>query len=278
VYGPEKVGKSTFAAGAPSPVFLGELDGTAHLDVARFPVPESWDDLVAATLVLRDELHEHQTLVVDTADWIEPLVWAHVCNQGGKASIEDFGYGRGYTDALNLWREFLKRLDELRMFKRINVIVLAHSQVKAFRNPAGDDFDRYEMKLHGKTAALLKEWPSAVLFANYETLTTKDSSGKIRGVGSGARVLHTEHRPAWDAGNRYSLPEELPLDWTAFWEALRAGKPVAPLQAECSELIAKLTGETRDKAAGYLTACGDDSKQLAKLADKLRTMTRQAAA
>lgn len=280
LYGPEKVGKSSFAAGAPSPVFLGEPEGTDHLDVARFPSPESWDDIVEALTVLREEKHQHKTVVVDTADWIEPLIWAEVCKRGGKNSIEDFGYGRGYGDALALWRELLERLNGLRREQRLNVIVVAHSQVKTFRNPAGDDFDRFELKIHGKAAALLKEWPSAVLFANYETLTTKDSSGRARGVGTGSRILHTEHRPAWDAGNRYSLPDELPLDWDEFSAAVKAGQPssIPTLQAECSDLIDKLDPETKAKAEVLLTKSGNDARQLAKLADRLRAKTRSVAA
>ncbi len=40
MYGTDGVGKTTFAADAPGPVFLAAEDGTAQLDVARFPEPE----------------------------------------------------------------------------------------------------------------------------------------------------------------------------------------------------------------------------------------------
>jgi hypothetical protein len=279
LYGPEKVGKSSFAADAPNPIYISEPEGTNHLDVDRFPVPQSWDDVLEALQTLLSGDHEFKTVVVDTADWIEPLIWDDVCKRGGKKSIEDFGYGKGFGDALTVWRDLLQRLDEIRAKRQMNVVVIAHSQVKTFRNPAGDDFDRYELKVHGKAAALLKEWPSAVLFANYETLTSKDSSGRIRGVGTGSRVLHTEHRPAWDAGNRYSLPEELPLSWEEFAAAVKNARPSSAkaLLEECAELVAKLDDETKVKATAMIEKAGDNTKQLAKIADRLRAKTRAAA-
>ena len=274
LYGPEKVGKSTFAAGAPSPIFLSGKDseGTAHLDVSRFPEAESWGDIQDAVAFMgTSDASEFQTLVIDTADWIEPLAWEKVCKDGGKQQIDDFGYGKGYNNARELWRGLTNSLDDLRRQHGKHIVVLAHSQVRTFNNPAGDDFDRYELKLNGKTASVLKEWPSALMFANYETYTS-EKDGKVLGVGTGSRIVHTEHRAAWDAGNRYGLPETLPLDWSEFQSAVKAGKPSSAekLQAECSELLKVLDDATKGKALGALERAADDASKLAKVADWMR--------
>ena len=42
LYGPEGIGKSTFASHFPSPVFIDTEGGTKRLNVARLPQPTSW--------------------------------------------------------------------------------------------------------------------------------------------------------------------------------------------------------------------------------------------
>lgn len=264
VYGPEGVGKSTFGANAPSPIFLGAEDGTAQLDVERFPSPESWPEIHDAVRTLTMEQHKYQTLVVDTLDWAEPMLWDFICKRDQKANIEEYGFGKGYAAALDEWRVFVAALERLRKAKGTHIVLVAHSWVKPFKNPEGDDFDRYELKLHPKAGGLLKEWCDAVLFANYETVATKDKRTKrVRGVDTGMRLIHTERRAAFDAKNRYSLPESLPLSWPDFEAAVKAHAPADPA-ALTSEIQrkAKLLGEPHEKTAleAIKRAAGDAEK------------------
>lgn len=46
VYGPEGIGKSTFAAQFPDPVFIGTEGSTYHMDVKRTNKPQSWQELM----------------------------------------------------------------------------------------------------------------------------------------------------------------------------------------------------------------------------------------
>ena len=277
VWGTEGIGKSTFGANAPSPIFLGAEDGTSELDVARFPEPANWQDAFDAVAELTNAQHEYKTLVIDTLDWLEPMCWAHVCatskpDRTGKRpdSIEAFGYGKGYSAALDEWRRLLSLIERLRNVRGMHVVLLAHGWVKGFKNPDGADYDRYELKLHPKAGGLLKEWCDAVLFANYETLTHEDN-GRTKGIATGARVIHTQRRAAWDAKNRYDLPETLPLDWHAFYDAVLAHRPADPakLKATIAELLERADDETRVRVVAALAKVGDDSAQLARIADKL---------
>ena len=216
VYGVEGIGKSTFSADAPNPIFLGAEDGTAQLDVARFPEPRTWADVLESIDGLEHEKHDFKTLVIDTADWLEPLCGAYVCatREGNHTSIEEFGFGKGVAFVVEEMRKLLSKLDRLRD-NGMTVIVLAHSHVKTYSNPEGDDYDRYQMKLAPKVAALFREWPDAVLFANYETLV--DTSGsRNKGIRGTARFLHTERTAAYDAKNRFGLPARFPLSWSEF--------------------------------------------------------------
>jgi hypothetical protein len=276
-YGVEKIGKSTFAAGAPSPIFIGAEDGTGELDVTRFPEPHRWQDVLDAVQVLIDDPHDHKTVVLDTLDWAEPLCWRALCERHNKKDIEAFGYGKGYVAALDEWRLLLNKLDALRAKRGMHVILLAHAWIRSFKNPTGDDFDRYELKVHAKAAGMVKEWADVVLFANYETFTVRKGDGPLarsRGVSNGARVLHTLRTAAWDAGNRYGLPETIPLSWDEYADAVERGAPesLETLLARVEELLAQVDDETRGKVRTWLATGtnGKDPLKLSQLADRLR--------
>lgn len=268
VYGVEGIGKSTFAAGAPTPIFLGTEDGTAHLDVRRLPPPEKFEDVLGMLAELTTAEHQYQTLVVDTVDWLEPLIWTKVCKDGGQPNIEAFGYGKGYVAALDLWREFVAALERLQREREMHVLLIGHSQVKPFRNPMGDDFDRYELKLHRAAAGLLKEWVEDLLFAQYETMTLEDrKTRRVKGVSTGARLLYTVRTAAYDAKNRHNLPDELPLDWEEYDKACQVGRPADPveLREAVKDALARLADTDREKAESALQRAGDDAVKLAKL-------------
>lgn len=271
LYGTEGIGKSTFAAAAPGPIFLDSDVGTGELDVARFPQPETWAECMEAIDTLLNEKHDHQTFVLDTADALEKLIIREVCRAHGKKSIEDFGYGKGHVFALDAWNQFIDKLNAIHT-KGMHIVLLAHAQVKLFNNPAGDDYDRYRLKLNEKAGALLKEWAKAVLFANYKTYT-HEKEGKTRVLGDGSRVMYTEHRPAFDAKNRYGLPYEMPLDWAEFERAVKTGEPVAveALVKDVDALLELVTDETVKKQATESKGrCGKDVRKLSQLADWLR--------
>jgi len=281
LYGVDKIGKSTFGAGAPAPIVIGAEDGTSELDVTRFPEPRSFQDILDALDQLLAEDHTYRTVVLDTADWAEPLIHRATCQRGdekGKkpASIEGFGYGKGYVETLTEWRAMLSRLDALRSRKGMHIIILAHAWVKPFKNPLGDDFDRYEPKIHVKASALLKEWADCVLFAQHETGTVTKGDGafaKSKGLSSGARYIYTQRTAGYDAGNRYGLPPKLPLNWQGFEEAVKAGTPEDPVKllALIHTLAAQVDEETRARVEAWLTTPdGRDPIKLSQAADNLR--------
>lgn len=272
VYGVEGVGKSSFAAAAPSPVFLCSEDGTSQLDVARFPAPRTWNEALEAVKVLTHDDHPFKTLVVDTLDWLEPLCWQHVCQTHGKTNIEEFGFGKGYVLAVEQWRLLLGRLDILLRTRKMHVVLVAHSTVRRVDDPQTGAFDRYRMKVHDKSADVLREWVDAILFARHEVRTV-ERNGKARGVSSGMRLMHTTWTAAYDAKNRFDLPETLPLSWEEFEGACKVHTPADPakLRGELAELIPRLDGDTKAKAEEYLDKNGGDAAKLAQLLDRVRS-------
>lgn len=212
VYGPEGIGKSTFASKFPEPVFIDTEGGTKDMDVARLPAPSSWNMLLEEVRYVLDNPQVCKTLVIDTADWTEQLCSTSVCDKHQKSGIEDFGYGKGYVFLQEEFGKLLNLLTDVVEQKMINVVLTAHAKMRKFEQP--DEmgaYDRWEMKLSKNVSPMVKEWADMVLFANYKTHVVKvDGKNKAQG---GQRVLYTTHHSCWDAKNRYSLPDEIPFEY-----------------------------------------------------------------
>lgn len=224
LYGPPGVGKSTFASQAPKPIFIGTEDGTNELDVERFPLPEGWPDVLEAIRALTEDAHDYRTLVIDTLDSLEQMIWRFITTRDKESNIESYGYSKGYVAAQVEWRLLLAAIERLGRAKPMHVLFLAHSTVKTFKNPAGPDFDRYDFQINAKASAVLNGWCDAVLFAQFETFVTKDESRRKNIGVTGDRVLRTEQAAAYYAKNRYGLPVSLPLDWNAFAKAYKESR------------------------------------------------------
>jgi len=224
VYGPEGIGKTTFAAQFPDPVFIDTEGSTNDYDVARFPAPSSWQMLMDEVREVKNNPGMCRTLIIDTADWAEHLCEKHVCQHGQVQSIEGFGYGKGYT---YLREEFGRLLNELTdvVGTGVNVVLTAHAQMRKFEQP--DEmgaYDRWEMKLSKQVAPIVKEWANMILFCNYKTFVVKENKSAAKGKAQGGqRVMYTTHHPCWDAKNRYGLPEILPLDYEGIRGVIETG-------------------------------------------------------
>jgi len=228
LYGTHGIGKSTFGAMAEKPIFIQTEDGLANIECERFPLAQSYNDVLAAIGELYTEQHEYKTVVVDSCDWLERLIWADVCKKRNVESIEDIPYGRGYVFALTNWREVLTGLDALRNERGMHVMLIAHAQIEKFANPETDTYDRYCPRLHKLASALVQEWCDEVLFATYRVHTKSISEGfdrkRVQGIGTGERIIRTTERPAHVAKNRLNLPDEIPLDYRVYAALLR-GEP-----------------------------------------------------
>lgn len=220
VYGTSGIGKTTFGMQAPAPVFIQTED--SEVDVPTFGVLRTFADVMQALGTLYSEPHEFKSVILDSADWLEPLVWAETCRRHGVSSIEQVekGFGKGYIAALDVWREILDGTNALRDDRDMTVILIGHAEIKRFDSPETEPYDRYQVKLQARASALVQEHVDCVLFANYRVSTVKADAGfnrkAVRGVGAGDRFLFTTERPAFLAKNRYALPDTLPLDWSAF--------------------------------------------------------------
>ena len=223
LYGGAGIGKTSFASGMNAPIFALTEDGMGKIQCDHFPVAKDYDTFVNNLKTLLENETSYRTLAVDSLDWLEPLIWEKVCQEHGKKSIEEFGYGRGYVEALKQWREYIDVLNLLRDEKNMTIIQIAHNQIKRFESPEIEAYDRHELKLHRKAGDLILEHSDCCFFANYKlgTVKTQGKGGQTNTKAvQGDRVIYTQAKPAFLAKNRYGLPEEMPFDWDSIREAI----------------------------------------------------------
>jgi hypothetical protein len=275
IYGPDGVGKSSFGAQFPNSLFLGSEDGTNNLDVSRFPRLSTWDEVTKAINELAVQKHEFQTLVIDSLDWLEPLLYKSICERYNVKSIElaAGGYGKGYSEALNGWIALKDQLTDLREKCQMNIVLIGHAEIIPFNDPdAQTTYDRYQLKLHKKASAMWREYVDHVLFANFEIYAKKDGN-KTRAYGEGARVLYTERRPGFDAKNRLGLQFSLPLSFDDFSKSCDlAGEGNAEKLKDAIILMAKdlKDSELRAKVVEAVSKAGKNLQQLEAIQNRVR--------
>ncbi len=220
LYGTQGIGKSTFAACAQKPIFIQTEDGLGEIDCDKFPLATRLDHVMKSLEALYTDEHPYRTVVIDSLDWLERLIWEEVCREKAVGSIEDIGYAKGYVFSLTYWKTFLEGLSALRSDKGMTVILIAHARIERFDNPETDPYDRYTPRLHRLASQMVMEWCDEVLFASYKVHTKQTKEGfdrtRTQGIGTGERIIRTVERPAHVAKNRLNLPDELPLDWNAY--------------------------------------------------------------
>lgn len=219
LYGQHGVGKSSWAAGAPNPLFLNIEDGLNDIDCKKTAKLADYGSVVAAVSWLVSNKTDYQTVCIDTLDWLEHLVFKQVAQDAGKNQIEDIGYGKGYKLAGEKWKFLLSGLDALRDTGK-SIVLLAHAKIDTFESPETERYDRYEPDLHEVGSSLIQEWCDEVLFASFRVFTRTEDLGfgktRAMAIGGKERFIRTNESAAAVAKNRLRLPDELPLSWAEF--------------------------------------------------------------
>lgn len=281
VFGTPGIGKSTWAAQAPVPIFLGGEE-TFELDVDRLPQPKTYIDLISQVdhLISEAKNLSYKTLVVDTLDSIEALLHHKILSedpkQTGSMIAAHGGYGKAYEIASGQLSALRSKFKILRDQFGMNLIFLAHSKkAQAVDTILGLQYDTYELNLHQKAQAVFVDWVSAVLFANYVVHQQQGTNTeRTFAFGEGERVLLTEKRPGHLGKNRFSLPYEMPLDFNVFFEAYNKFFETGPSSDQLAESIKGLTENIEDeklksKVLAQLTAAGTDKVKLEKIKQRL---------
>lgn len=220
IYGEGKIGKSSLAAAAEDSFVIVTEDRLSEIDAAKTPVLKSYNEVheVLEWLITAD--HGFKNLVVDTIDWLEPLLHKYICEKKGFSSLTDshnketmMQNGLKYH-AVEGWKNFLHNLDVLRLEKGMNIILLAHSLVEKRNPPEGEQYDRYSMKIDKHAAAVIQEWVDAVGFYHRPVMVKTVDAGfnQKKGkalAGEDVRILSfSPTNPAWVAGNSFGFDSD----------------------------------------------------------------------
>jgi len=220
IHGGPGVGKSSFAAAAPAPLFIDADRRTGNLDVARV-VPTSWSDILDTMRELctvTAAKSEFATIVFDTLDAMEYLLHAELCAKHGCENIEQIagGYGKGFVAAKVEWLRFAAGIEALRSVG-FGVILIAHSDIRTFQNPDGENYDVWTMQLDKRAVSILRGRVDIIGFACHEDLARKKKGElKAKVVTTGERVLKFKHNPAYLTKQDMGVPDDIPLSWAEF--------------------------------------------------------------
>lgn len=277
MYGQDGVGKTSWGAKMPNPIFIGAETGSDLLDVARFPQPQTFDEILAYVHELTTSVHDYKTVVFDTLDWIEPLIFKKICIRHKARSIATAagGFGNGYVEAGNEWKTLIEAVTNLRDSRQMNILFLCHALAVDFNDPeAQATYKRYELKLDKRSAPLFKEYVDAVLFASHETFIKEDGA-KTQAITSDNRLMYTVRHAGFDAKNRYGLPSVMPLDipWDDFVAAARTQESAESLLKKIEVLIPFIKEDIKETVTKSVADAKNDSKRLGALYGRIKELT-----
>lgn len=214
LYGVDGVGKTSLAAEWPDPLYLateGERP-PSDVEMATPGTVETYDQMLELFAELLSTEHDFRTVIIDSLDGFESLVWAATARRLGLNSIEEAGYGKGYIEADTEWKEYLTALGALSR-AGIYVVQLAHPEIIRFDSPTTDPYSRYTIKLHKRANALLREQADVVGFMNYRVSLKEKDVGFNKKVshaeGGNERQVHLSEKAGFVAKNRFSMPDAI---------------------------------------------------------------------
>lgn len=224
VYGPSGVGKTSFAAHFPNCGFVYDPQEEGILDLVEYgqaPAPvfdqevSTFEDLLGVCEDIAAGNHAVETVVFDSLTGLERLAFAFHCREYFDDDWSAKGFYSFQQGPKNAAKTDIPRmLDAFDSVRRagVNVVLLAHSQVKVYSNPEGSDYDRFIPVCDKETWQQVHRWAKAVLFYNYyvdvDSRRSKEAAAFRKGkakAGSEARYLYSTWSPSYDAKNRYDL-------------------------------------------------------------------------
>lgn len=224
IYGPPGIGKSTFGAAGPKPIFIQAEQGLAGIKVPCFPLAKSFDEVMDYLRCLLDEDHHYQSLVLDSASGVEALIKQKILLETGAKNLNVVGpFGLGYVMLAEKWEQVVSLLDAIRIQRGMLILIIAHAEMAVAEDAEYGSFDRWAPRVYKKALANLVEWADLVGYAHRRMVLRSTDNGKTTiatGIGpdGGDRILNVCGSPAILAKNRYGLTGELPLAWDSLFE------------------------------------------------------------
>lgn len=219
LHGAEGVGKTSFASNFPNPVFIQTEDGLRGLEknVAAHPVATTFEEFM--TYMKDPENQKHDTLVIDTGDWMEKLLAKYLIRTHGggnkDATLVNIlgGYGAGYEKLQSEWLNILHILDWYNKAHNMSIIMICHTALVSQKNSMLGEYDRAVLSLYQSKSnpnvgirSSTVEWCDIVGYAYQPATASRAGNSAIASAGlGGGNKLAVEPHPAYQAKNKYGL-------------------------------------------------------------------------
>ena len=199
IYGPPKLGKSTLAGSTKNALMIPTEDRVSHINCDKAPVVKEYEELMEVfSFLLNEKKHGYKRVIIDSLDWLEPILHKYICAKKGFKSLTDdhnketaFQKGLKYH-AVEGWKTFLHNCDVLRE-NGIDVIMVAHSTTITVNPPDTDSYDKSVMKIDKNALSIVEEWADIIAFYTQEIFVKRDEkslSKKGKAITSNKRILH----------------------------------------------------------------------------------------
>lgn len=218
ICGDAGTGKTSFAATFPDPIFIRVEDGLGriHADVTvpdTFPMVKREEDLQAQLMWLLNEDHNYKTVVIDSVSALETVFTDAILKQDGRAqtlSTALGGYGAGYAALASRHRGIRKMCGLVNARKGMAVVFIGHADLETMRLPDSDDYQRYSLRLNGKSLPPYVDDVDLVGFVRLVSALRGDEGDRKRVISNGDRELVCYATAASVSKNGYGITE--PLD------------------------------------------------------------------
>lgn len=213
VYGPTKIGKSTWCSKADNALFLSTEPGLNSLEVFNVPI-RSWDELLAACGAIAEGDHDYKTIVIDTVDNAYKMCAEYVCRKFKVEHEADLSYGKGFALVNNEFQRVLNKL----AFLSYGLFLVSHSQDIEIETRTGK-YNKTVPTLPEKARKIVLGLVDMVLYCDIDSTTGADGKPEYR------RVMRTKPCLYYEAGDRTGrLPETIELDYTKFAATFAGGE------------------------------------------------------
>ncbi len=188
LYGPPKIGKSTFCS---------KLDGAMFLDFEgglRFAVDDdrklsvtSWKDMQSIVKTLTDEGYVENNngnkvkplhLMVDTLDVLWVYCTEYICRKHGFEHPSDESYGKGYQV---LRYEFQKYLARLNLCKP-SMILISHSKTQEVRGRGSNKTSRVVPSIPNSAREVVLPMVDVIGYIGFDVVLEEENSDTTRAI------------------------------------------------------------------------------------------------
>jgi AAA domain len=282
IYGPNGCGKTTLASEFENPVIVDLENGSGFLSKVSRIEAKDIPDYAALKAVITEiltEAHDFKTLVIDSLESLEALLSTYICKKEAVTSIEAIPYGKGYIYMREEIEALMRLLQSVRDKRQMNIVLVGHAAVKVFNDPSKNvSFDRYQLRLNEKCAAVVKDLADSIYFVTYRFDTRQDKGDKkAKAFGTSERVIFTEWQPAYDAKSRYPVPFEVPYTLDNVKATIQALKPkdATSVLEECEHLVKQIRDKKlSSEIAKYISDAASDPVKLEAIKNRLIELTK----